>query len=240
MSEPATGIYAAMPKVMAAIGAVPKNKRNKAQGFDFRSYDDIYLAVRGAMADNNVFLTHRILEHEWGTRETRNGSQPWLCAKFEITFHHLDGSSVAVEVFGEASDFGDKAANKAMSMAMKYALIDTFLIPTGEERDTEYAAEPSGAPAPAQQRPANSAPPQPSNADDAGMASDKQIRMLWAKMKDRAPKVGTTADFIADKLRERANVGSLQELRSHWVDPAVKFIEGFDPAAAEEEGRRST
>ena len=39
---------------------------------------------------------------------------------------------------GEAMDTGDKATNKAMSAAMKYALLQTFCIPTEEGgKDTE-------------------------------------------------------------------------------------------------------
>ena len=38
---------------------------------------------------------------------------------------------------GEAMDSGDKSANKAMSAAMKYALIEVFAIPTIGDNDTE-------------------------------------------------------------------------------------------------------
>jgi hypothetical protein len=35
-------------------------------------------------------------------------------------------------------DSGDKASNKAMSVAYKYAFMQIFCIPTEEEKDTEY------------------------------------------------------------------------------------------------------
>ena len=41
-----------------------------------------------------------------------------------------DGSTHTVTTFGEGSDAGDKATNKAMSIAYKYAAFQTFCIPT--------------------------------------------------------------------------------------------------------------
>jgi hypothetical protein len=35
-------------------------------------------------------------------------------------------------------DSGDKASNKAASAALKYALLQLFMIPTEEEKDTEF------------------------------------------------------------------------------------------------------
>lgn len=139
-SLPTTGgaIYEAMPKIMAKVKAVAKTKENLGQHYKFRGFDDIYAAVRLIMAEHGVFATHAISEHRWEERATKGGSAVyWVCAVFDVTFWASDGSSVVTQAFGEAMDSGDKAANKAMSMAMKYALVDTFLIPTGEPRDTE-------------------------------------------------------------------------------------------------------
>ena len=48
-----------------------------------------------------------------------------------------DGSLHTVKVFGEAMDRSDKATNKAMSAAYKYACFQTFCIPTEGDNDTE-------------------------------------------------------------------------------------------------------
>ena len=41
-----------------------------------------------------------------------------------------DGSKHTVQTIGEAMDSGDKATNKAMSIALKYAAFISFFIPT--------------------------------------------------------------------------------------------------------------
>ena len=52
-------------------------------------------------------------------------------------FYAHDGSFIDVVTIGEAMDSGDKASNKAMSAAMKYALIELLAIPTEGDNDTE-------------------------------------------------------------------------------------------------------
>ena len=54
-----------------------------------------------------------------------------------FTFNALDGSKQVCEIIGEGMDSGDKASNKALSVALKYALLQIFLIPTQELIDPE-------------------------------------------------------------------------------------------------------
>ena len=48
-----------------------------------------------------------------------------------------DGSKHTVKTFGEAMDSGDKATNKAMSAAYKYAAFQAFSIPTESDNDAD-------------------------------------------------------------------------------------------------------
>jgi hypothetical protein len=48
-----------------------------------------------------------------------------------------DGSKHTVRTFGEAMDSGDKATNKAMSAAYKYAAFQAFAIPTEGDNDAD-------------------------------------------------------------------------------------------------------
>lgn len=56
-----------------------------------------------------------------------------------VTFHFVasDGSEVKISNVGEAMDSGDKGMNKAMSIALKYALMQMFLIPTEDIEDAD-------------------------------------------------------------------------------------------------------
>lgn len=57
--------------------------------------------------------------------------------KIKYTFFAEDGSSVYAIVIGEGMDTGDKATNKAMSIAFKYACFQVFCIPTEEMQDPD-------------------------------------------------------------------------------------------------------
>ena len=48
-----------------------------------------------------------------------------------------DGSKTTARMIGEAMDSGDKATNKAMSAAYKYAAFQTFAIPTEGTPDAD-------------------------------------------------------------------------------------------------------
>ena len=58
----------------------------------------------------------------------------------DMNFHFtsaIDGSVCTVRMAGESMDTGDKATNKAMSAAYKYACMQTFCIPTEGDNDAD-------------------------------------------------------------------------------------------------------
>ena len=132
-------IYAAICAVMEDVGAVTKSKRNtQGAGFMYRGIDDVMNALNPAMAKHKVFTVPEILEQ---TREERlskaGGNLTYSFCKIKYTFYAEDGSSVSAVVIGEAMDSGDKATNKSMSIAFKYACFQVFCIPTEEMLDPD-------------------------------------------------------------------------------------------------------
>ena len=49
------------------------------------------------------------------------------------------GEELSVRVAGEGADAGDKAPYKAMTGALKYALLQSFLLSTGDDPEDERA-----------------------------------------------------------------------------------------------------
>lgn len=131
-------IYESICGVMADIGAVGKDSRNTQQGFMFRGIDAVMNALSPALIKNRIFVVPEILEQ---TREERQSSKGGLLiysiCKIKFTFYAEDGSSIAATVIGEGMDSGDKATNKAMSIAFKYACFQVFCIPTEEMQDPD-------------------------------------------------------------------------------------------------------
>ena len=165
MSEQTTPkIYAAIAAVQAAVAkeGIGKDRKNEQQGYKFRGIDDIYNAVAPLLAANGVCImptyTNRTKEER-----TSKGGGVLFNVTVEGTFDFVstsDGSKHVVKTFGEAMDSGDKATNKAMSAAYKYACIQTFCIPTEGDNDADStthevapAVPASPAPAPARKLP---------------------------------------------------------------------------------------
>ena len=131
-------IYEAIADIMKEGCAVQKNKRNTQQGFQYRGIDDVMNTFQPLMAERGIFLVPEVLEASREERQTtKGGNLIYSVLKIRYTFYASDGSSVSATVIGEGMDSGDKASNKAMAVAMKYAMFQTFCIPTEEMQDPD-------------------------------------------------------------------------------------------------------
>lgn len=136
MSEPL--IYKQIINVMSDCKAIGKNKKNSMQNYKFRGIDDIYNELQSILAKHGVFSVPHIISERSEERTTKNGGLLlYRILGIEYTFYAEDGSFIKCDVIGEGMDSGDKASNKAMSVAHKYALLQVFCIPTEEPKDPE-------------------------------------------------------------------------------------------------------
>jgi len=143
-------IYALIPKVMADIGAVSKERSNEQQKYKFRGIEDFYQAAHPALIKHGVFCAPEVLEREEYRFEKTNyegKATTWLHVTMKVRhrFYAEDGSYVDVITCGEGLDNSDKASNKAMSGAMKYAMIELFCVPTKDVEDSDRETPEQGA-----------------------------------------------------------------------------------------------
>lgn len=135
-------VYAAIARVQADLSkdGITKGRKNKEQNYQFRGIDDIYNAVSGLLAAHGLCILPYVKERQQTERQTASGKlliSVVVCVDFEFVSAE-DGSRHTVRTYGEAFDLADKATNKAMSAAYKYALLQAFAIPTeGEDHDAD-------------------------------------------------------------------------------------------------------
>lgn len=137
-------IYKAMLNIMQDVDAIKKEKKNQQQGFMFRGIDDMMNSLHCLFAKHGVFIVPTVESFDVKERPTKNGGINYFThAVITFNFTAQDGSFISVKNVGEAMDSGDKGMNKAMSIALKYALMQTFLIPTEDiaDPDAEVAEE---------------------------------------------------------------------------------------------------
>lgn len=131
-------IYKKIIEVMADINAIGKDRRNQQQGFQFRGIDDVMNELHSSLAKCGVFVLPNVLEETRTTGKTaRGGDMFYTRLKINFGFYAEDGSHVDAVVIGEAMDTGDKASNKALSIGLKYAMLQVFCIPTEDEKDPD-------------------------------------------------------------------------------------------------------
>ena len=134
-------VYQAINRVQAALSVegIRKDRSNQAQGYKFRGIDDVYNALSPLLAKHGLCVLPRCTSREVVERVNAKGTALFyvtVCAEFDFVAAE-DGSKHTVITYGEAMDSGDKATNKAMSAAYKYACMQAFSIPTEGDNDAD-------------------------------------------------------------------------------------------------------
>jgi ERF superfamily len=127
-------IYRGICQVAKAISreGISKQSRNQQQGYRFRGIDDVQNALSALLAEAEICILPRMVSRSQQERSTaKGGTLFYVTVQADFDFVSArDGSRHTVTMYGEAMDSADKATNKAMSAAYKYACLQVFCIPT--------------------------------------------------------------------------------------------------------------
>lgn len=130
----------AVTRKIASEG-IGKTRKNAQQGYNFRGIDEVMNAFAPILADAGLYVHPRYTERDVAERATKSGGALfYVTVKGEFDFVNDEGEKATVGPFyGEAMDSADKATNKAMAVAFKYAMFQTFCVPlegvTGGDAD---------------------------------------------------------------------------------------------------------
>lgn len=136
-----SAVYKAINAVQADLAKVgiSKDRKNEAQGYKFRGIDEVYNVLSPLLARHGLCILPRCTERVCVERSNAKGTALfYVTVRAEFDFvSSEDGSKHTVTTYGEAMDSGDKATNKAMSAAYKYAAMQAFSIPTEGDNDAD-------------------------------------------------------------------------------------------------------
>lgn len=131
-------IYQSINAIMDECPAIAKKQRNEQQKFMYRGVDVVMNVFQPLLAKYKVFVVPEVLDTIREERLSKSGGNIiYTVLKVKYTFFAEDGSFICATVHGEGMDSADKSANKAMSVAFKYAMFQVFCIPTEEMRDPD-------------------------------------------------------------------------------------------------------
>ena len=135
-------VYEAISAVQKELSTqgISKDRKTTSQGsgYSFRGIDDVYNALSPFLAKHGLCILPRVLSRELVERQSKSGGALfYVTVEVEFDLVASDASKHTIKTFGEAMDSGDKATNKAMSAAYKYACMQAFCIPTEGDNDAD-------------------------------------------------------------------------------------------------------
>jgi hypothetical protein len=219
-------IHAAMVAVMRGVESITKASRNAQQGFMYRGIDDVYNALHGLLAEHGIVTVPRVTDERCDERVSAS-NKPLFHTTIRVEYDFIagDGSLVTVgPVIGQAMDSGDKAANKALAVAHKYVLLQTFCIPTAEDKDpdaTTHDTKPQSS-GTGRQRTSSAKPKDSSTrrgADEVISSAQRKRMFALLNMGDH------DEDALKTHLKDKYGIDSTKELLKSQYDDVCEWIE---------------
>jgi len=209
-------IFEALSKMLLDVDAISKARDNRQQGYKFRGIDDVYNAIHPLFARFGVFSVPTVLDSKTEERQTKSGGALiYRVLTVRYTFYSGDGSHVEAVVIGEGMDSGDKASNKAMAVAHKYAICQILSIPTDDAKDPEND---SPDPAPKKEPPKQQPAPKPEKPSDRAA----MLKNLFAAAR---PQLGERYNEIMARMEKDVIGKDRKQWNEAELEQAYKEIE---------------
>lgn len=226
-------VFKKVIEVMADMEALGKDRRNTQQGYNFRGIDDVYNMVQPIMAKHGLVMRSEILEDRSEERTSKGGGALiYRIMKIRYFVMAEDGSEISTVVIGEGMDSGDKAANKAMSVAQKYAILQMFMIPTEDPKDPEnddHKPEPKGKKDKPKDAPKPAADPTP--------ATDEQMKEILSLVVGYQKITGRTDEEMGGAIKARikkahgVELGEVKDMTSDMAKTVIASLRKWTAAA---------
>ena len=143
--EQTMNVYQLINKVqadIAKIGIAKDRACTQGASFKYRGIDEVYNVMAPLLSRHGLCILPRIVGRTCEERKSAKGNALfYVTVEAEFDFVSAeDGTRHLVRTYGEAMDSGDKATNKAMSIAYKNAILMTFSVPTEGDNDPDAQA----------------------------------------------------------------------------------------------------
>ena len=206
-------IYVLIASVMKEIGAIGKTStatnQSGKQMYKFRGIDAVYNTLNPLMSKYGLFIVPEVLDQTREERKTTSGGTLiYSILKVKFTMYAPDGSNVSGTLIGEGMDSGDKASNKAMSIAMKYFAFQTFMIPTEDMQDPDAEVHDNIVPkqdAPATIKKASTVPMTPNEFIRSSITEIQNKMNLRTYEEARRMVVGWVSSLVQSGVVEQVN-----------------------------------
>ncbi len=141
-------LYQRLSAIMGDVERIPKNGYNSFHKYAYALESDVKDGCRKAMIEHGIVLITNVISAEQvAYTETNKTGDPVTVTKdivrvtADYTFVNADSPEdrLTVRIISDGQDKNDKAPYKAMTGGIKYALMNTLLIPTGDDPEKDSA-----------------------------------------------------------------------------------------------------
>lgn len=143
--NPRGTLYGKIAAVAAAVSRIPKNGRNNFHNYSYATESDITDGLRELLNANGLaFLPPSVIS--WERDETADNPKIGPRTRVQVQFAlgcSDTGETYTTVLWGEANDNADKGFYKAYTGAVKYYLMKTFLIATGDDPEQDTHQQPA-------------------------------------------------------------------------------------------------
>jgi len=127
-----------LAEVRRRIGYIQKRGHNERFNYSYVTAADIAGAVGDILSELGVVVIPRLEDISYESAVGRGEAIRMARVVMAYTFADVDsGEEIVAKVAGQGLDPGDKAPYKAMTGALKYALLQSFLLATGDDPEDE-------------------------------------------------------------------------------------------------------
>jgi len=127
-----------LAEVRRRIGYIQKRGHNERFNYSYVTAADIAGSVGDILAELGVVIIPSLENITYESTAGRGETTRLARVVMAYTFADVDsGEEVVAKVAGQGLDVGDKAPYKAMTGALKYALLQSFLLATGDDPEDE-------------------------------------------------------------------------------------------------------
>ena len=116
---------------MKAVGYVQKENKKVNNQYTFVSHDAVTAAVRNHFIDNGIVMTTDVKE----VKQDGNRTEAFVTLRFTNIDKPED--FISITCFGYGIDPQDKGPGKAVSYAVKYGILKTLCLETGDDPEKD-------------------------------------------------------------------------------------------------------
>lgn len=142
--ENKTNIYQRINSVMKEVRYVQKDGAISGGGANYRAvtHDQVVAVIRQSLVNNGIVIEAKQVSGEFITKRDLSATPPVKMAlysgSYSVEFVNMDNPTErsVITVEAHANDNGDKAPGKAMTYAVKTAVLKQFFLETGENDES--------------------------------------------------------------------------------------------------------